>query len=737
MNLSLSDHAKRLAGCLVLGVVLALMVGPQEGNQSDFGYAFKAAVFHPRIFVFLLIGVLIFVANLFWSRIVPYILRPGVRPFVAGVASVVASYGLLNWTDNGNLSDGKLGTLAPLARETGGLGAVARLFYGSAIPGLYWLLLVLAALLAGTALITRRPAVGWSAAGVSVVAGVWGLVAHAEVNDFLGTPDHSTGAVVGLLGFLAIGGAAVTAIRSEGEKADTGGFLERVFGWRVGLPLVVLGVVCGVVSLFLATWFSPQNRNAGLGEMSTLFTGEPVSALTTAYFGWLVWVLFVASLVASAAACWLRDSRIGWVATAVGAASLLITLSAMHDCSSVAAKQAFDGATTAWQNLGFGAWLMCGVFSMFTGAGAMVARHISSRAGAAASGSSDRPRRSGAVTQAVIVVVLAFALFYPPTATSFWQTVLVTEIGTYVLLAVGLNVVVGWAGLLDLGFIAFYAIGSYTTAYLTGTLPIKPPDWLVLSPLLAIPFAVTICLLAGLALGAPTLRLRGDYLAIVTLGFGEIIRIIANNAESVTNGPKGAFGIPTPVIHIGPINLRWGQDPLQYWYLLLVFIAVVVLLFRRLENSRLGRAWAAIREDEVAAQASGVNTTRVKLLAFAIGASTSGLAGVFFASQIGFINPDDFLLNNSILVVAYVVFGGMGSLPGAIAGAAVLTWMPEFLKDQVPAEDRQMWIGAVILLMMIFRPQGLVPARRRAAELHGLEGVSSAETTAVPRGGAM
>jgi ABC-type branched-subunit amino acid transport system permease subunit len=736
MNILTSDHAKRLAGCLALGVVLALMVGPQEGNQSDFGYAFRAAVFHPRILVFLLIGVGIFVANLFWPRIVPYILRPGVRPFVAGVASVVASYALLNWTDNTDLNDGKLGTLAPLARETQGLGSIARLYYGSAVPGMYWLMLVIAVLLTGAALITRRTAFGWSGAAVAAVTGVWGLLAHGEVNDFLNTPDHSTGAVVGLLGYLAVAGAAITAVRSEDEKADTGGFMERVFGFRVGLPVVVLGALGGVVSLFYATWFSPTNSNAGLGEMSKLFTGEPVSSLTTAYFGWLVWILFVVSLVASAAACWLRDTRIGWAATAVGAVSLLLTLSAMHDASGVAAAQGFDGATTAWQNLGVGAWLMCGVFSLLTGAGAMVARRIPARA--QQTSSSDGPTvRSAAVTQAIIVLVLAFALFYPPTATSFWQTVLVTEIGTYVLLAVGLNVVVGWAGLLDLGFIAFYAIGSYTTAYLTGTLPIKPPDWLILSPLLAIPFAVTICLLAGLALGAPTLRLRGDYLAIVTLGFGEIIRIIANNADSVTNGPKGAFGIPTPVIHIGPVNLHWGQDPLQYWYLLLVFIGVVVLLFRRLENSRLGRAWAAVREDEVAAQASGVNTIRVKLLAFAIGASTSGLAGVFFASQIGFINPDNFLLNNSILVVAYVVFGGMGSLPGAIAGAAVLTWMPEFLKDQVPAEDRQMWIGAVILLMMIFRPAGLIPARRRAAELHGLEGVSSAETSAVPRSGAL
>jgi ABC-type branched-subunit amino acid transport system permease subunit len=738
MNALSSDMFKRLGGCLVLGVVLALMVGPQEGNQSDFGYAFKAAVFHPRIFVFLLIGVLVFVASTFWSRIVPYILRPGVRPLVAGAASVAASNALLNWTDSGDLDNGKLGTLAPLARKTDGLGIVARSFFGSLLPGSYWLMLVLAIALTGAAIIVRRPVLGWAGAVVAVVTAAWGFVANGEVHDFLNAPDHSTGAVVALLGYLAIAGAAITAVRATGDTANTAGFVERVFTWRVGLPLVVLGAAGGLVSLLSATWFSPLNRNAPLSGMSELFNNEPVSALTTAYFGWLVWVLFVASLAASIAACWLRESRIGWLATAVGAASLLVTLSAMHDASSVAADQGFDGATTAWQNLGVGAWLMCGVFSLLTGAGAMVARGITGRQDAAPSGSSDGTAvRSAAVTQAIIVMVLAFALFYPPTATSYWQTVLVTEIGTYVLLAVGLNVVVGWAGLLDLGFIAFYAIGSYTTAYLTGTLPIKPPDWLVLSPLLAIPFAVTICLLAGLALGAPTLRLRGDYLAIVTLGFGEIIRIVAVNADKVTNGAKGAFGIPNPVIHIGPIDLRWGQDPLQYWYLLLVFIGVVVLLFRRLEDSRLGRAWAAIREDEVAAQASGVNTTRVKLLAFAIGASTSGLAGVFFASQIGYINPDNFVLNNSILVVAYVVFGGMGSLPGAIAGAAVLTWLPEFLKDQVPAEDRQMWIGAVILLMMIFRPAGLIPARRRAAELHGLDGVSTAETSAVPRGGAM
>jgi ABC-type branched-subunit amino acid transport system permease subunit len=384
--------------------------------------------------------------------------------------------------------------------------------------------------------------------------------------------------------------------------------------------------------------------------------------------------------------------------------------------------------------------MAAGALMVLAGAGYVVATVPRSTGELSTPQSSDAASPAARVAglgKVVTVVVIAGALFYPPTATGFWQTVLVTQIGIYVLLAIGLNVVVGWAGLLDLGFIAFYAIGSYTTAFLTGTLPIKPPDWLLLSPLWAIPFAVVVCLLAGVALGAPTLRLRGDYLAIVTLGFGEIIRIVANNADKVTNGPKGAFGIPAPVLHIGPLDLKWGSDPLQFWYLLLVLIAITVLLFNRLEHSRLGRAWAAIREDEVAAQATGVNTTRVKLLAFAIGASTSGVAGVFFASQIGYINPENFVLNNSILVVAYVVFGGMGSLPGAMAGAAVLTWMPEFLKEQVPAEDRQMWIGAVILLMMIFRPGGLVPAKRRAAELSGLDAPSTAETRAVPAGEGM
>ncbi len=443
-------------------------------------------------------------------------------------------------------------------------------------------------------------------------------------------------------------------------------------------------------------------------------------------------------MATAAFASYLDRPRLGLVALGAGAVATVLTLVVMHDLGATAAKVGFDGVSSAWNNLGVGGWLMAAALTLSAGAGWMVTRAERGAGVVAVGGGSDQLSVSSTnVTQAMLVAVIAAALFYPPMATQFWQTVLVTEIGIYVLLAIGLNVVVGWAGLLDLGFIAFYAIGSYTTAYFTGRLPVQPPDWLQLSPLMAIPFAVIICLLAGVALGAPTLRLRGDYLAIVTLGFGEIIRVVANNATPVTNGPRGAFNIPPPSIHLGPIHITWGDSALGFWYLLLVLVVIVVVLFRRLEDSRLGRAWAAVREDEVAAQATGINTVRVKLLAFAIGASTSGIAGVFFASQVGSFTPENFILNNSILVVAYVVFGGMGSLPGAMAGAAVLTWLPEFLKDQVPAEDRQMWIGAVILLMMIFRPAGLIPARRRKAELSGLDRPDSAETSAVPASGAM
>jgi branched-chain amino acid transport system permease protein len=326
-------------------------------------------------------------------------------------------------------------------------------------------------------------------------------------------------------------------------------------------------------------------------------------------------------------------------------------------------------------------------------------------------------------------VLLLVAVFAPLTQSPYWQRVLTDQVGIYVLLALGLNVVVGLAGLLDLGYIAFFAIGSYTTAYFTDKLPVHPP--FTLNPFLIMPLAIAAAMLAGVLLGAPTLRLRGDYLAIVTLGFGEIVRIVAVNSDAITNGPQGAFGIP----HFSAFGYHWTLDSVPYYYLLLVVILAVVFLFHRLEASRIGRFWTAIREDEVAAAACGVPTLRFKLLAFAIGASTSGFAGVIYASKIGFINPDNFPLLLSILVLTMVIFGGMGSMVGVILGAAALGLLPNLLRDYVPAQDRYIYFGALLIVMMIFRPQGLVPSRRRARELRlAEEGLGGADSLGVTPG---
>jgi branched-chain amino acid transport system permease protein len=330
-----------------------------------------------------------------------------------------------------------------------------------------------------------------------------------------------------------------------------------------------------------------------------------------------------------------------------------------------------------------------------------------------------------------LLALAALVLLYPVTLAPFWQTVLVDQMGIYVLLAVGLNVVVGFAGLLDLGYIAFFAIGAYSTAYWTNKLPVHPP--VTLNPFLVMPLAVLAAVIAGVVLGAPTLRLRGDYLAIVTLGFGEIVRITAVNSDGLTNGPQGAFGIP----HFHAFGYQWKLASLPYYYLLVVVVALVVFFFRRLDHSRVGRAWAAIREDEVAAAASGIPTLRFKLLAFAIGASTSGFAGVIYASKVGFVNPDNFPLLLSILVLTMVIFGGMGNIYGVMLGAAVLGWLPNLLRDYVPPTDRFIYFGALLIVMMIFRPQGLLPSRRRAREIALSEaGLGGADSLGSASGGA-
>ncbi|NWC71604.1 ABC transporter ATP-binding protein [Pseudomonas sp. P7758] len=310
----------------------------------------------------------------------------------------------------------------------------------------------------------------------------------------------------------------------------------------------------------------------------------------------------------------------------------------------------------------------------------------------------------------------------------------------YIMLALGLNIVVGYAGLLDMGFIAFYAVGAYLAALLSSPHLLQQfPALMALLPAgmhtsiwLILPLAALLAAGFGVLLGAPTLRLRGDYLAIVTLGFGEIIRILLRNLDrpvNITNGPKGISQVD-PVNLLG-INLGRTQElfglrlPSVYLYYYLFAALVVLILFAciRLERSRIGRAWVAIREDEEAAQAMGVNTLRLKLLAFAIGAGFGGVSGALFASFQGFVSPESFTLNESIAVLAMVVLGGMGHIPGVILGCVLLAALPEALRASMgplqqalfgqvlvdPEIIRQLFYGLALILAMLYRPTGLWP----------------------------
>jgi branched-chain amino acid transport system permease protein len=314
----------------------------------------------------------------------------------------------------------------------------------------------------------------------------------------------------------------------------------------------------------------------------------------------------------------------------------------------------------------------------------------------------------------------------------------------YIMLALGLNIVVGYAGLLDLGYIAFYALGAYLYAWLASPhFGLHLPFWIVL------PLGAMLAGGFGILLGAPTLRLRGDYLAIVTLGFGEIIRIFMNNLNApfnLTNGPQG-INLIDPIA-IGPWAFSGSHQlfgmkltsPYLYYYLFLAFTLLTIFIAMRLQHSRIGRAWAALREDEIAAAAMGINTRNVKLLAFAMGAIFGGLAGGLFASFQGFISPESFNLWESILILCMIVLGGMGNIPGVILGAIMLTVLPEALRylgdwqratlGHVvvdPNDLRMLLFGFALVLMMIYRPAGLIPSRQRRREFNADDSVARQE----------
>jgi len=318
----------------------------------------------------------------------------------------------------------------------------------------------------------------------------------------------------------------------------------------------------------------------------------------------------------------------------------------------------------------------------------------------------NRPQRIAiAISAIALVAALPFAggsLLATPIAA--YDAVLVYPVAIFVLMSLGLNIVVGKSGMLDLGYVAFFAIGAYTMGFLGIHTSLN--TWEIM------PIGIGLAMFAGVLLGIPTLRLRGDYLAIVTLGFGEIIRIVALNV-SWTNGPNGISGVPMPP-DLGPLKFMLDDQKGFYW-VVLVMILLTIWMVRRLSVRRPGRAWEAIRQDEDAAELMGVPTFKYKMWSFTLGAAIGGAAGVLYASKNLFISPEMFTLNVSILILACVVFGGIGNIWGVIVGGAILGYLPDRIR--FISDARLLVFGLVLIIVMNFRPDGLLPRKKREKAL--------------------
>ena len=317
----------------------------------------------------------------------------------------------------------------------------------------------------------------------------------------------------------------------------------------------------------------------------------------------------------------------------------------------------------------------------------------------------ERANRPQRVVIAISAIVLASLMPFAggsflATPIAAYDAVLVYPVAIFVLMSLGLNIVVGKSGMLDLGYVAFFAIGAYTMGFLGMHTSLN--TWEIM------PIGIGLAMFAGVLLGIPTLRLRGDYLAIVTLGFGEIIRIVALNV-SWTNGPNGISGIPMPP-DLGPIKFRLDDQKGFYW-IVLVMILLTIWMIRRLSVRRPGRAWEAIRQDEDAAELMGVPTFKYKMWSFTLGAAVGGAAGVLYGSKNLFIAPEMFTLNVSILILACVVFGGIGNIWGVIVGGVVLGYLPDRIR--FISDARLLVFGLVLIVVMNFRPDGLLPRKKR------------------------
>jgi branched-chain amino acid transport system permease protein len=332
-------------------------------------------------------------------------------------------------------------------------------------------------------------------------------------------------------------------------------------------------------------------------------------------------------------------------------------------------------------------------------------------------------------------VVIALLLLWLPSDMNSFERNIMFNVALYTLLGIGLNVVVGYAGLLDLGYVAFFAAGAYCYALITApdagasewaqTWDPSMGFWLI------IPLALVVAAVIGVLLGIPVLRLRGDYLAIVTLGFGEIIRLMLQNQDEYTNGTRGLFLLPKPTF-LG----RELEQAMEIYFVVLALVFLALFVSERLRASRVGRAWEAIREDEDVAGAMGVDTTRYKLLAFAIGAAIGGVGGVVLAAKQGSVFPPDFNLDVSINVLALVIIGGMGNVRGILLGAFLVVGLPDVLRDftldlrfvefkDVGLDYRLVIFGAALIAVMVLRPQGLIPSKRRAAEVEQVDQIEA------------
>jgi branched-chain amino acid transport system permease protein len=337
------------------------------------------------------------------------------------------------------------------------------------------------------------------------------------------------------------------------------------------------------------------------------------------------------------------------------------------------------------------------------------------------------PREGQRPVRMIIIAAIALVLVALPYLLGSFLSAVLGRVGLFILMGLGLNIVVGYAGLLDLGYVAFFAVGAYTTGLLTAAANSGSSIHIGMGFFEALPIVIVVAAFTGLLIGAPVLRLRGDYLAIVTLGFGEIARVLLTSdwLKPALGGAQGLIAIPAPSF-LG-IDFR---DPQPFYYLALAFCALAAFVSYRLANSRVGRAWVAMREDEQVAEAMGISTVRYKLLAFATGAAVGGMSGALFAVQIGSLAPTSFNILVSILALAIIILGGMGSIPGVIVGGLFLVGIPGFLTE---FEQFQLLIyGAVLIAIMLYRPEGLIPNVRRTRELHEEEILQDAWGEGVP-----